>query len=645
MTKAQSSTATHYALLIGICFTPKERRGEWPPLKGCVRDVREVEKRLPKSSSGTNVRAFTASMSDADDSCPSEDKEHLATHHNIISSLESITAQAPTGSFVYIHFTGHATSVEPKSPFTNEHTGELALVVIASNDVTKIEYLHGSQLAYWLKKMVEKGFKVTLVLDCCASGSIVRSKLTPSARYLPYDLEVDMAHPPTVEQKLSLEDEAMCPVFRGASMLSNWLVNPNGYTVLTACGSAEVADEIIVEGHYRGALSYCLARIFDRLGRVGGKLQHIHAALYSRFRANGVKHSPMLYGNKNLHFFEDADHEDNSITVSIVKWHGKLRLKAGEAHGVFTGDKFALRTNGSAQRNPTKDRGPALVEVIRAGALVSDLELLDTESVPFTSGITAVPHTRESLKRFPVCLDLGPPDQWDLAVQNRPSLDIRRKGSEAPGIPFSFYVTIHINDSYEIRDESNEIIPALPHIDGLHEDPGYVLDIVEHLARYKLVESITNSAEAVNINSKKPFLESFSIHLRDQYGKVFRPGCSDAGLFQPPCSHAKCIVEVNDGDILRLVVENRANCRSLYLHAYNMGYFWEIENLLVAEYEEIPPRSSNRHPTDFEKGTSGQFEQKITMTVPKEIKDIGKQECDDIVKVFLTACPTSFALL
>ncbi|RDW82943.1 hypothetical protein BP5796_04434 [Coleophoma crateriformis] len=642
--KEQNVITTHHALLIGAGFTPKERREEWPALKGCVQDVRAIKEQLTKSVPGVSIRMLTASLTEPDASSPVEDEGDLSSHSNVMSSLEMITLQAAPSTFVYIHFTGHGTAIAPTSKFSSNSTGELALVLIAGGDATKIQYLRGSELAFWLKKMVDKGLKVTLVLDCCASGSVVRDEKDPSVRYLPYDSTVDAAYPPTPGQSLSLEDEATLPPFRGASMRSNWLVSPDGYTVLTACGPAEVARELQVGQQWYGVLSYFLARAFINCGRVGGRQQHIYAHLCARFREKGVRQTPMLYGNKRLCFFEDANREDDAIPISIMKnMDQNLQLGAGQAQGVCQGDKFALCSINPRKRD--SEQNSVLFEVIRSGALMSDLNILGMAVVQ--SGMTATACTRLSLRRFPILLDLQLPcrDIWERARQERPSLDVQYSDNAEPGVSFSFHVTISARDSYEIQDELKQRIPDLPASQyDLQENAGYVLDIVEHLAKFKLVENLANGLLA---NPAHPFRKSFSVHLVNAAKKIFYPGCSKLGPFHPTCAHAECLVEVEDGDELTLVVQNKEEKggRDIYFYFYNMGSCWEIENLLHGNHYVIPPRSSNKDDKDFENGTSGEWKQSIQNIVPREIKDKGKQNCDDIFKIFLTVQPTSFTLL
>ena len=598
----KSPPITHYALLIGICFTPKHRRQDCAPPKGSVRDVQAIKQQLTNSSSRVDIRMLTASLIDPDALHPIEDEEHLPTRSNIMSSLEEITLRASTGNFVYVHFSGSGTTIGPTIPYANNYAGELALNVIANDDTTEIQYLRVSELAYQLEKMVTKGLKVTLVLDCCDS-------------------------------------------WRATSMPLS-LVHPDGYAVLTACGPAEIAHELEVHGEYHGALSYFLIRAFVRLGRVGGKLQHIHAYLCARFQQSNVPQRPMLYGNPGLYFFEDEKYGDDAMAIPVINKNGNLMLEAGQAHGVCKGDTFALSSSGLTGRDSSEEKDLVLMEVIQVGALISNLRLLDTTSISLPSGMTATVYTRLALRRYPIRLELYVPcgNVWEMAVQKRQSLDIHYIGKTATSTIFKFRIILLTKRRYEIRNESNQRIPDLPTFYDLDENPDYILDVVEHLATFKLVETLANSSLAESMN---PFKESFSVQVIDAARKIFYPGCLQYGPFHAGCSHPECLIEVEDNNELELIVQNKAKQedRPLYLHLFSLSSGWEINNLLHANFEVIPASFSSQDDEAFKNRTTGERRVRIKMQVPQELKDKGKYRCYDIIKIFLTVQPTSFVSL
>jgi len=186
--------------------------------------------------------------------------------------------------------------------------------------------------------------------------------------------------------------------------------------------------------------------------------------------------------------------------------------------------------------------------------------------------------------------------------------------------PFSFHVTLNSNKEYEIRDESDQRITNLPTMMHDQTDASHVCNIMEHLARFKLVRDLANNVPT------GPFRESFNIQIISRSGEIFHPGC---------------LVEVEHNDAVKfmfeLVVENKGN-QDHYLYVYNMGPCWQIENILRGNHEVVPPQHSSQ-------GFTGMSKKKLKTMVPPEMREKGHRQCEDIIKVFVTSQPTSFDLL
>lgn len=638
----------YYALLIGVCFTPKAKRWEWPPLKGCIHDVEGIKRLLTKSEPTAKTKILTASLNHPGDAHPAEEKKDLPTHSNIILNLNRIITQATAGDFVLIHFTGHGTAIQPNSPFSNGYTGELALVVLSSNDTADLHYLRGSEIADCLNRLVEKGVKVTVVLDCCAAGSVMRSEADPAVRFLPYSVDIDMASPPPSGHSPGLDTQTIIQVSRDSSMRSNWLVNPNGYTILAASGPNEEARELEIGGKWYGALSYFLIRAFARSGHVGGH-HNLYSHLCARFKESWPSsfepQTPMLYGNERLTFFGDSESVVSTASIPVIRTDHGLQLEAGQAQGICEGDLFTPCSIRPVERSVEHERYSVTFRVRNVRAMTSDL-VTDSTAEISESGLSVTSLTRLSLRKFPIQLSLPIPcrEAWDTALQQRESLDIYDHHSSRQLTKFAFSVAVLANSRYEIRDEENQLVSRLPVSPyDLTENANYVLDVLEHLSGFKLVKELNNSALT---DPAYRFGQSFSIHILNGAGKAFKPGCLREGVFGSGCSHSECRLEVEDGDVIELVVHNkgRENDGALFIHVYDMGSCWEIENILCANHEVIPPRLANQselYPT----GTNGEWRKKLEMTVPSGLREKGDQECEDIIKVFLTNQPTSFTSL
>jgi hypothetical protein len=611
------AVANRFAVLIGINFYAER------PLRGCVQDVKSIKQYLEAKSTPVDIEIFTASApSDPNCSRPSEEPDLWPTFENVTCCLERIASAANPGDFVYVHYSGHGTRTEPSSKYSNKNTGDLALVLLDGTNVNGIRYLRGLELAYLLNNMVEKGLKVTLVLDCCFSGSVVRIKdpHITGLRNLDYDPIVDAAYPQNLQKSLAHQNS--CSDLRNASLLPNWLVNPNGYTILTACGPHETAKELDVDGQKYGALSYFLLRTLTRLGNISARHQHIYHRLCAKFHESWPRQNPMFYGNKDLSFFGKLNPNLDIISIPVVRTsENSLCLRAGQAHGVSKDDKYVVYPFESPEgiQGAAKNHS-IVVRVTTARGLTSDLVGDDGMSVPshVETGWKARPLTHFSLQKVSVKLmaNIDNRDRWLEAAKQRHSLNLSTVDVDAQ--PFLFSVTLNNHNEYEIQNESYERIVSLPTV-PLDQQGGAIdsiMNMLEHLARFKQIEAIENRIPTPS------FEESFSVELSHSSGET---------------SDTTGVLEVKHNDHIELMVRNNSD-KPLYLHIYDMGPSWQIENLLYGEYEVVLPKNDK-------KGFSGESKKKMSMTVPDSLRNKGQYQCEDIIKVFITSMPTSFTRL
>lgn len=638
-----------FAILIGInSLNPDKQRS---PLKGCVHDVQEISKKLKASLASVRIQAFTASTTEVLDSIrPAEDPEFWPTYENIVSCIEQVCSEAQSGDSIYIHYSGHGTAIPPQSIYSNWATGDLALVLLHGSDAPGIRYLHGIELAYLLRDMVKKGLMVTLVLDCCVSGCAMRNE--DSVRYLSYEPEIDAAFLPNIKRGLNPDETTRLGGYREASMLPNWLADPDGYAILTACGPTEQAYEVkFDEGPNHGALSYFLLTTFDILGGIGGRMREIYHHIRVRVRESRWHRrdtqNPMLYGNKNLLFLGCVVPSACSGDIAIIKkMDDTLQLQAGEAHGICNGDRFDLRPVGGAdvwkQRSVT-------ARAAKVSGLTSVLEL---EAVPngVETGWLARALTRQSLRQILIGLEVGDSNQeaWQIAIKARESLVVHEKDSMKPGNLYSFVVALNDDSDYEIRDESNKvIIQSSSKLYDPMRTTTHLLDKIYHLALFKLVQNLSNKSledEACR------FRNSFSVQLARCVGKdwtFFDPGCLLSSNFKATCSHPECAIEVRHGQKITLVVRNKGEMgdATLCLYLYDMGSRWQIQDALCGNHEIIPPSGANKSDENFPNGTGGKWRKNLHMKVPNELIKEGQDHCEDTIKIFLTVQPTSFTLL
>ncbi|KAF8852182.1 hypothetical protein BDZ45DRAFT_659532 [Acephala macrosclerotiorum] len=596
----RTQTVTHYAILTGI--------GEYPdrPLEGSVRDVQDAKVHLESTlQDAVKMYMITTSQTDGELLDPTHQSALWPTYDNVISAFEETTSLARARDFVYIHYSGHGTRKPPSGEFSNTSAGDLALVLLKGGEEKRVCYLWGYELARLLKAMVDKGLVVTLVLDCCFSASVYRHDDAAGIRFLSYDAEIESEHLPDPKGSQG-------PAYRDASTLPNWLINPDRYAILAACGPHEVATEPKFDGQRHGAMSYFLLETIKSVG-LTNRHRDIYDHVRVKFRGAGLdRQHPVLYGNQNQGFFGQTNNNIATAAVPVVVTkNGALELQAGDAQGIYNGDQFILRPFGPAKDDPQSTGSPAVFKVARTRALTSDLEPLDMLSIRVRTGWMAEPITRLSLQRFPIRLPLDLPnrDEWIPVLKAR-SLDVVTDKAS-----FAFAMVLKNGEEYKILCESGEEVNNLPSMPQDQTSVGQVCDILEHLTRFRLVKDLVNEA------SVDSFRESYNVYIQSGE-KEYGPGVQ---------------LGIKHGAIAELVIKNRGE-KVLYAFVYDLGPSWQVENINRGTYIVATPRN------DGERFT-GTRRIKLQMRVPDRMQEQGYRSCRDIVKVFITSRPTSFDLL
>ncbi|RSM05085.1 hypothetical protein CDV31_009719 [Fusarium ambrosium] len=246
MDRTSPAKPTQWAVLVGVNYYghPDQQ------LRGCVSDVTNMATYWSASSNPVEIMKLTYSGPTGVELGLNETDE-APTRDNVIASLDKIKRDALVGDYVYLHFSCHGTQVRDKAiGTTHEGTGDLALVLYDPNKGPQI--FHTWHLATILKEMVERLLHVTVVLDCCFSGSTVRSDNgdRSSVRFVNYDPKFDENYPSF--------DFDLAATFLGidngrdARHICPLMVESSLYTMIAACGPHEIAKELCLNGLCKG---------------------------------------------------------------------------------------------------------------------------------------------------------------------------------------------------------------------------------------------------------------------------------------------------------------------------------------------------------------------------------------------------------
>jgi hypothetical protein len=288
-------TGTVYALLVGI-------NDYLPPvnaLYGCRNDVRNVEQFL-RARIGERLAVTT--LLDAE-----------ATRANVIDAFRTHLGQATEGDVALFVFDGHGTE-EPAPPelAALEPSGRLqVLVCVDSGRRVEGRLTRGiadKELALLIREVAARGPHVTVILDCCHSGSGTRDRHGSIRQWLPL---ASMARPE--ERELVLELAAPRPLdsfLPGA--VADWVQLPrvidrdsapgaasNGapgadHVALSACQSFQVAKEHASGTEVTGVFSHAVLAAMEAVGPEA-TYRELLATVRSRVEQATAEQTPVLY--------------------------------------------------------------------------------------------------------------------------------------------------------------------------------------------------------------------------------------------------------------------------------------------------------------------------------------------------------------
>ncbi len=233
------------AFLVGLNRYPDPRNN----LKGCVNDVLLMAKTLREQygfAGPSDVKLLT---------------DERATTAGIRKGLEWLVGEAAAGDSLVFHYSGHGTQVR------DIHGDELADdldEIICPYDLDWDNPFTDDDLAN-ICAGVPKGALLTVILDCCHSGTGLRDFLRPDLpiryKFLPAPAEVRHRSEHLIEDRgfdrsvtMTGPDKRL-PVRRFGISLTR-----TNAVLIAGCRSDQTSADAWIDGDYHGALTYYLWR-------------------------------------------------------------------------------------------------------------------------------------------------------------------------------------------------------------------------------------------------------------------------------------------------------------------------------------------------------------------------------------------------
>lgn len=532
-----------HALLIGIdCYLPNRLPdgSQYSSLGGCVRDIAHVEHFLHSKLGVPDKHILKLTSKDTGAKEPAEPKETWPTYENMVAAFRKLREMAEPGDQVYIHYSGHGGRARTAYADKKGEGGVDEALVPLDIGKSEAQYLRDLELAYLLKKMVDKGLLVTIVLDSCHAGGATRGGGTGPGRVRVRGLSsIDTTPRPTKslvasdEELLATWERLAPPITRSVQSGSGWLPEPRGYVLLAACRATEKAYEYTVDSEeFSGALTYWLLDSLRQIGP-GFTYKMLHDRIIAKVHTRFPLQTPQLEGEGNRLVFGRED-SVSQYAVNVMKVdhvNQQVSLNTGQSQGVQRGARFAVYPAGITSY-AQKDKCLAEVEITELGATSSWATITETfrrdaieqgaQAVLLNPGTIGLRRTVRFVQQEESIVTRRI-DQQKALQQVRDAVKLDQTGFvllAADQETTDYQVAVTEAGEYEIWDPSGEALsnlrPALK-----IEDSKAAAQLVQrliHLAKYH------NIRELDNFNS--PFAGKLVVELlgwQDDYVQGQRP--------------------------------------------------------------------------------------------------------------------------
>jgi hypothetical protein len=266
------------AVLIGI------NRYQIPgsDLRGCVNDVRNLQQAL------TTYYGFSAqditSLTDLQ-----------ATKKAMQSAIQKLVTGGKKGDVLLLHYSGHGANVPDDNGDEADHRDEILCPTnLDWNDPLRDD---------WLRTTFNKlrsGVSLTVIMDCCHSGSNTRAFTPPDEpikeRFLPCPLDL-MATESGRKLRGTLRGK-LGKAPRGRKRKGDIVHADIQEMLITGCRDTQTSADAEIGGTFNGALTYYLV---ESIKETKGKLTYreLHERTLAHLKGEGYDQTPQLEGRRD----------------------------------------------------------------------------------------------------------------------------------------------------------------------------------------------------------------------------------------------------------------------------------------------------------------------------------------------------------
>ena len=593
-----------YALLVGI---NKYASPDIRPLNGCTNDVDLMAELLIERFGlpPENLRVLKDSQATYA-AIGGEFRKHL------IDQAHAASERGAKDTAFLFHYSGHGSQAPDHT--SSEPDGLDETIVSHDSRTGDIEDIKDWELATWLEELTTHCPNVTVIMDCCHSGSMTRSADAENdvTRRCPAD---------TRPQKRRRPENLMTG--RGIAGASGWRHGGN-YALFAGCRDGEESKEHT--GWFgrtlgkHGAMSYFL---INQLGEMAPDhtltYRELHRAVHQQVNTAYPAQNPCCEGDIDREVFGGLRPVSDDFIDVIAAGEGTVTIGAGTVHGITKDSVLLTYPPGSRTRRDASEPLASLL-VVSVGPTRSECRIIEDEVEVPVKARAIVDQPAPAERRFRIGLDIA-------SAPVRQALQQRLK---QPDLGQLAKVLDNQTDDADFVIKATERTALICGADGAGLVAPLSLEPIDtlaatliHLMRYKNVERLSaplSMADAARIDLKlkqldivdgQPAARSFDI---DQNSELV----------------------VTSGEPLVIAISNPSPI-DLFFTVLNLTSDWAIDLVHPPQgAREILPAGKS-----FALGLSADPEEQLPPYLPDTVAD----EAYEIIKVIASSESTDFERL
>jgi pimeloyl-ACP methyl ester carboxylesterase len=479
-----------YALLVGIDNYPQPISS----LQGCVNDITAIEEYLNERFDKQEYQLHLQTL-----------KDKQATREAVIDGFRKHLRQAGKDDIVLFYYSGHGSQESAPKEFWHLEPDHLDETLVCYDSRTENGWdLADKELAKLITEVGEKDPHITLILDCCHSGSGTKDPMQEAKERR---LETDKRSRPLNSFIFKLEDLEKLSDSHDRDPEKHptgWKIPTGRNVLLAACRDYETAKEY--PGKYRGYFSYFL---MDTLSKTNGKLTYrdLFGRTNAIVRSERPDQSPQLEVNHiedgNKFFLDGAIAEIEPYFIVKQDQTSGWVIEGGAVHGVQppkNGETtllalFKFDANNDDLRDPSKSVGTAKVTKVLSTKSKIDIEGVQnlTKDRTFKAVVTSLP-----LPPLGVYFE-GDKAGVNLALEKLKTAGINGKQPSAyvreeQEVGKADFRLLCRNNQYIVTKPTDDR-PLVAQIDDYTPDNAdKAIKRLEHIARWTMIAQLANTA-------------------------------------------------------------------------------------------------------------------------------------------------------